>query len=86
MAGASRGEGLGNKFLAHIREVDAIAHVVRCFEDANIAHVAGPLDPVADAETVESTTDWKASIGGSFASFPVGSSAVIRAWISAVRS
>ena len=53
VAGASRGEGLGNQFLAHIREVDAIAHVVRCFEDANIAHVAGPLDPVADAETVE---------------------------------
>ncbi len=53
VAGASRGEGLGNKFLAHIRDVDAIAHVLRCFEDPNIAHVPGVLDPVADAETVE---------------------------------
>ena len=51
--GASRGEGLGNKFLAHIREVDAIAHVLRCFEDGNITHVDGSIDPVRDAETVE---------------------------------
>ena len=51
--GASRGEGLGNKFLAHIREVDAIAHVLRCFEDGNVTHVEGSIDPVRDAETVE---------------------------------
>ena len=51
--GASRGEGLGNKFLAHIREVDAIAHVLRCFEDDNVIHTAGRVDPVDDAETVE---------------------------------
>ena len=53
VAGASKGEGLGNQFLAHIREVDAIAHVLRCFADPNIAHVTGVLDPVSDAETVE---------------------------------
>ncbi|GIX34057.1 MAG: ribosome-binding ATPase YchF [Lysobacterales bacterium] len=53
VAGASRGEGLGNRFLAHIREVDAIAHVVRCFEDPDIAHVAGRIDPLADIETIE---------------------------------
>ncbi len=51
--GASRGEGLGNQFLANIREVDAIAHVLRCFEDEDVAHVEGRVDPVADAETVE---------------------------------
>lgn len=51
--GASEGEGLGNRFLANIREVDAIAHVLRCFEDADVAHVDGRVDPVADAETVE---------------------------------
>src|SRR5213082_2476138 len=51
--GASKGEGLGNQFLAHVREVDAIAHVVRCFVDADVAHVAGTLDPVADIETIE---------------------------------
>ena len=51
--GASRGEGLGNQFLAHIREVDAIAHVLRCFEDGNITHVEGSIDPIRDAETVE---------------------------------
>lgn len=51
--GASRGEGLGNKFLANIREVDAIIHVCRCFEDENISHVAGSIDPVRDLETVE---------------------------------
>jgi GTP-binding protein YchF len=51
--GASRGEGLGNQFLGHIREVDAIAHVLRCFEDGNITHVEGSIDPVRDAETVE---------------------------------
>jgi len=52
VAGASRGEGLGNKFLAHIREVDAIAHVVRCFENPNVTHVAGGIDPIADIETI----------------------------------
>ncbi len=51
--GASKGEGLGNQFLANIREVDAIAHVVRCFENGDIAHVAGKIDPIADIETVE---------------------------------
>ncbi len=51
--GASKGEGLGNQFLAHIREVDAIVHVVRCFEDENVTHVEGRIDPIADAETVE---------------------------------
>src|ERR1043165_2452191 len=51
--GASRGEGLGNQFLANIREVDAIVHVLRCFEDDDITHVEGRIDPVADAETVE---------------------------------
>ena len=50
--GASKGEGLGNKFLSHIREVDAIVHVVRCFEDANIIHVEGKVDPIADVETI----------------------------------
>ena len=52
VAGASKGEGLGNKFLAHIREVDAIAHVVRCFEEPNVVHVVGRIDPVSDIETV----------------------------------
>jgi ribosome-binding ATPase len=52
VAGASKGEGLGNKFLAHIREVDAIAHVVRCFENDDIIHVAGKIDPANDIEVV----------------------------------
>ncbi|MEI2383626.1 redox-regulated ATPase YchF [Breoghania sp. JC706] len=51
--GASKGEGLGNQFLANIREVDAIAHVLRCFDDGDITHVEGRIDPVADADTVE---------------------------------
>jgi GTP-binding protein YchF len=51
--GASKGEGLGNQFLANIREVDAIAHVLRCFEDGDITHVEGRIDPVGDAEVVE---------------------------------
>jgi len=51
--GASKGEGLGNQFLAAIREVDAIAHVVRCFEDGDVTHVEGKVDPVADIETIE---------------------------------
>ncbi len=51
--GASKGEGLGNQFLATIREVDAIAHVLRCFEDGDVTHVDGRVDPVADAETIE---------------------------------
>ena len=50
--GASHGEGLGNKFLSHIREVDAIVHVVRCFEDENITHVENSIDPVRDIETI----------------------------------
>jgi hypothetical protein len=52
VAGASKGEGLGNKFLANIRETDAIAHVVRCFEDPNVIHVANKIDPVSDIETI----------------------------------
>jgi GTP-binding protein YchF len=52
VAGASKGEGLGNKFLANIRETDAIAHVVRCFEDPDVVHVAGKVDPVSDIETI----------------------------------
>jgi len=51
--GASKGEGLGNQFLANIREVDAVAHVLRCFEDPDVTHVAGSIDPVRDAEIVE---------------------------------
>jgi ribosome-binding ATPase len=51
--GASKGEGLGNQFLAHIREVDAIAYVLRCFEDADVVHVEGHIDPIADADTIE---------------------------------
>lgn len=51
--GASRGEGLGNKFLHHIREVDSILHVVRCFEDEHVAHVDGEIDPVRDVQTIE---------------------------------
>src|SRR5579871_1927251 len=51
--GASKGEGLGNQFLANIREVDAIVHVLRCFEDGDITHVEGSVDPVRDAETIE---------------------------------
>jgi ribosome-binding ATPase len=53
VAGASKGEGLGNQFLAHIRSVDAIAHVVRCFEDDNIQHVANKVDPASDVETID---------------------------------
>ena len=55
--GASKGEGLGNKFLSHIREVDAIVHVVRCFEDANITHVDGSIDPIRDIEMIERKID-----------------------------
>src|SRR6202521_2789011 len=51
--GASKGEGLGNQFLANIREVDAIVHVLRCFEDGDVTHVEGSVDPIRDAETVE---------------------------------
>ncbi|MEM6288066.1 MAG: redox-regulated ATPase YchF [Bacteroidota bacterium] len=53
VAGASKGEGLGNQFLAHIREVDAVVHVVRCFEDPNVVHVEGSVDPLRDIETIE---------------------------------
>jgi ribosome-binding ATPase len=53
VAGASQGEGLGNQFLAHIRETDAVVNVVRCFDDANVIHVAGKVDPVADIEVIQ---------------------------------
>jgi len=53
VAGASKGEGLGNQFLAHIRETEGIIHIVRCFEDENVVHVCGRVDPVADIETIE---------------------------------
>ena len=53
VAGASKGEGLGNQFLGHIREVDAIVHVVRCFEDPNVVHVEGSVDPIRDIETID---------------------------------
>ena len=53
VAGASRGEGLGNQFLSHIRETDAIAHIVRCFKDDDVTHVAGRVDPLADIETID---------------------------------
>jgi GTP-binding protein YchF len=53
VSGASRGEGLGNQFLAHVREVDAVAHVVRCFVDSDVAHVSGAIDPIADIDTIE---------------------------------
>ncbi len=52
-SGASKGEGLGNQFLGNIREVDAIAHVVRCFDDGDVTHVENKIDPVADIETIE---------------------------------
>ena len=52
VAGASKGEGLGNQFLANIRETDAIANVVRCFEDDNVVHVAGRVDPISDIEVI----------------------------------
>ncbi|MDQ2695371.1 MAG: 50S ribosome-binding GTPase, partial [Pseudomonadota bacterium] len=53
VAGASKGEGLGNQFLAHIRETDAIAHVVRCFADDDVIHVAGRVDPAGDIEVID---------------------------------
>src|SRR3990167_2440270 len=53
VAGASKGEGLGNQFLAHIRETDAIVNVVRCFEDDNVIHVAGRVDPISDIEVIQ---------------------------------
>jgi len=53
VAGASKGEGLGNQFLAHIRETDAIVNVVRCFEDPNVIHVAGKVDPISDIEVIQ---------------------------------
>ncbi|NDC39856.1 MAG: redox-regulated ATPase YchF, partial [Proteobacteria bacterium] len=51
--GASKGEGLGNQFLGHIREVDAVAHVVRCFEDGDVVHVDGKVDPISDIDTID---------------------------------
>src|SRR5215208_4574499 len=53
VAGASKGEGLGNQFLSHIRQVDAVAHVLRCFDDPDVVHVAGKVDPAGDKEVVE---------------------------------
>src|SRR5687768_8932934 len=53
VAGASKGEGLGNQFLAHIRETDAIVNVVRCFDDENVVHVAGRVDPISDIEVIQ---------------------------------
>ncbi|MEL6611677.1 MAG: GTPase, partial [Bacteroidota bacterium] len=53
VAGASKGEGLGNQFLSHIREVDAIVHVVRCFDDTNVVHVSGSVDPARDIEVID---------------------------------
>src|SRR5690554_3746025 len=53
VAGASKGEGLGNQFLAHIRETDAIAHVVRCFENDDVVHVAGKVNPISDIDIIE---------------------------------
>ena len=53
VAGASKGEGLGNQFLANIRETDAITHVVRCFEDGNVIHVAGKVDPISDIGVID---------------------------------
>src|SRR6267154_3375085 len=53
VAGASKGEGLGNQFLAHIRETDAIVNVVRCFDDENVIHVAGKVDPISDIEVIQ---------------------------------
>ena len=53
VAGASKGEGLGNQFLAHIRETDAIAHIIRCFEDGDVVHVDGHIDPLSDLETID---------------------------------
>ena len=53
VAGASKGEGLGNQFLAHIRETDAVVHVVRCFDDDDVLHVMGSVDPVRDREVIE---------------------------------
>ena len=53
VAGASKGEGLGNQFLAHIRETDALVNVVRCFDDDNVIHVAGKVDPISDIEVIQ---------------------------------
>ena len=53
VAGASQGEGLGNQFLSHIRETDAIVNVVRCFDDDNVIHVAGKVDPISDIEVIQ---------------------------------
>ena len=68
VAGASKGEGLGNQFLANIRECDAIAHIVRCFEDPNVVHVAGKIDPISDIEVINTElalADWRRSTNSS---------------------
>ena len=57
--GASKGEGLGNQFLTHIRQTDAIAHVLRCFEDSNVVHVEGSVDPARDAEVIDTELSLK---------------------------
>lgn len=59
MKGASKGEGLGNKFLANIRETDAILHVLRCFDDENVTHVDGSVDPVRDKEIIDTELQLK---------------------------
>jgi ribosome-binding ATPase YchF (GTP1/OBG family) len=61
VAGASKGEGLGNQFLANSRETNAIAHVVRCFENDDVIHVAGKVDPVGDIETIDTELAWPIS-------------------------
>ena len=61
--GASQGEGLGNQFLSHIREVDAVVHVIRCFEDPDVVHVMGPVDPVRDHDVITSERPHDASQG-----------------------
>src|SRR3546814_4875218 len=65
--GASKGEGLGNQFLANIREVDAIVHVLRCFEDGDVTHVEGRVDPIADARSEEHTSELQSLMRISYA-------------------
>jgi ribosome-binding ATPase YchF (GTP1/OBG family) len=64
VAGASKGEGLGNQFLANIRETDAIVHVVRCFEDPNVIHVASKVDPLSDIDVINTSSRSPTSRGG----------------------
>ena len=77
--GASKGEGLGNQFLANIRECDAIAHVLRCFEDGDVTHVEGRIDPIADAETIETPVVDDVAKGRSLGQGPgLGSRQIVR--------